>query len=65
MDTQNTQSESSTPENSDAYSRSHLSTGSAWDSWGRKDLEKEIRNRMLHFYGKTDGTYVFRAKETS
>ena len=38
---------------------SDASTCSAWDSWGKQDLAKEIQARMTHFYAQTDGTMNF------
>lgn len=32
---------------------------SAWASWSKQDLAREIQARMTHFYGRTDGTIAF------
>jgi hypothetical protein len=29
---------------------------SPWESWSKRDLKREIQQRMLYFYGRTDGT---------
>ena len=28
-------------------------------SWTKEELEKEINDRLFHFYAKTDGTFDF------
>lgn len=35
------------------------STCSAWGSWSAEELEREILDRMMHFYADMDGNPVF------
>jgi len=33
--------------------------GCRWRDWPTDKLKTEIQNRLLHFYGQTDGTFLF------
>lgn len=35
------------------------SAKSPWDSWTKVEIADELRRRMAHFYGQTDGTMKF------
>ena len=35
------------------------STCSAWDYWSAEELEREILDRVMHFYADMDGNPVF------
>lgn len=32
---------------------------SPWYRWPTDELKKEIKHRLVHFYGRTDGTFDF------